>query len=283
MLARLGDGSYEIGSRARIIRERLLAKERFGPRDFLEIQLDVSAGFLSRWRDLILATLTPSRTTGHPERAEFREIVDRGWSGQARPDSTAYRLTRMFREVVSGRVIAFVLSECYEADASFDYTYVRRRDGPIWKLATEQPLHLLDPRYSSWDEFLVSSIDTAIDQARGERKRDLREARWSEYNVTRYRHPLSLALPFAGRWLDMPARPLPGDLYTPRVQWGSIGASERMVVSPGREASGIMHMPTGQSGHPLSPFYGNSHDAWADGVATPFMPGPAEHRLTVTP
>ena len=81
----------------------------------------------------------------------------------------------------------------------------------------------------------------------------------------------------------MPSASLPGDLYTPRVQWGAIGASERMVVSPGKEAEGIMHMPTGQSGHPLSPFYAASHDAWVAGAATPFLPGPAVHTLTLTP
>jgi penicillin amidase len=283
MLAKLGDGSYEIGSRARIISERLASKDRFSPRDFLDIQLDVSAEFLSRWRDLILATLTPERTAGKPERSEFRDIVDRGWSGEARSDSTAYRLTRRFRDLVSERVIAFVLSECYEADPAFDYTNVRRRDGPIWKLVNEQPEHLLDPRYSSWTDLLIGSIDTVIEQTKGDRRRDLREASWSDFNVTMYRHPLSLSLPYVGRWLDMPVRALPGDLYTPRVQWGAIGASERMVVSPGREAAGIMHMPTGQSGHPLSPFYSNSHDAWVNGEATPFLPGPTEHRLVLRP
>ena len=40
-----------------------------------------------------------------------------------------------------------------------------------------------------------------------------------------------------------------------------------MIVSPGHEADGIMHMPTGQSGHPLSPFYSNSHEAWVNGEA----------------
>jgi penicillin amidase len=77
----------------------------------------------------------------------------------------------------------------------------------------------------------------------------------------------------------MPYTPLPGDLYTPRVASGAVGASERMVVSPGREAEGIMHMPTGQSGHPLSPFYANSHGAWVEGRPTPFLPGPARHTL----
>ena len=56
-----------------------------------------------------------------------------------------------------------------------------------------------------------------------------------------------------------------------------------MVVSPGREAEGIMQMPTGQSGHPLSPFYANSHDAWVTGEPTPFLPGPPLHRLTLRP
>jgi penicillin amidase len=81
----------------------------------------------------------------------------------------------------------------------------------------------------------------------------------------------------------MPARPVAGDLYTIQVHSGSLGASERMVVSPGQEASGIMHMPTGQSGHPLSPFYENSHEAWLKGDPTPFLPGPTEHSLTFAP
>jgi penicillin G amidase len=42
-------------------------------------------------------------------------------------------------------------------------------------------------------------------------------------------------------------------------------------------------MPTGQSGHPLSPYYANSHEAWVKGEPTPFLPGEAEHTLTLTP
>lgn len=283
MLARLGDGSYEIGSRARVIRDRLASKERFTARDLLAIQLDTRTGFLSRWRGVILHTLTPAIIGDSGTRRAFRDIVGREWTGNATPDSAAYRLTREFRDVVSERVIAFVLAECYEADRAFDYTTVRRRDAAIWRLVTEQPEHLLDPRYATWSEMLVAAIDDTIEQAMRDRRGDLRERVWSEYNVTTFRHPLSAAVPLIGRWLDMPREPLPGDLYTPRVHWGSIGASERMVVSPGREADGIMHMPTGQSGHPLSRFYGNSHAAWVNGDATPFLPGRTIHTLTLRP
>jgi penicillin amidase len=59
------------------------------------------------------------------------------------------------------------------------------------------------------------------------------------------------------------------------------GASERLVVSPGDEKNGLFHMPGGQSGHPLSPFYRSGHGNWARGDPTPFLPGPTEHRLTL--
>jgi penicillin amidase len=278
--APLGDGNFEVGTRATIIRNRLMAKERFTTDELLDIQLDTSAVFLARWRELILRTLTPGPLAGHSERALFRWIVEKEWTGRATPDSVAYRLTRTFREAVATRVIGFVLSECYEADPSFDYYTVHRREGAIWKLVSEQPHHLLDPQYSTWGELLLSAVDEVIEGAEG---RDLRKLTWSDYNVTTYRHPLSPGLPFAGRWLDMPASSLPGDLFTPNMHWGSAAASERMIVSPGREEEGVMQMPTGQSGHPLSPFYANSHDAWVNGERTPLLPGAAQHRLELTP
>jgi penicillin G amidase len=281
MLARLGDGSYEVGSRARIIHQRLMEKQQFTPRDLLAIQLETRAEFLERWRQLILTTLDWTATSGNDRRAQFRQAVADRWTGQASPDSAGYLLTRRFRERLSERVFTFVLAECYEADEHFDYTTVRRREGPIWRIITEQPQHLLDPRYATWRDMILAAIDSVDEDLRTEG--DLRERRWSEFNKVSFRHPLSAAVPMIGRWLDMPHADIPGDLYTPRMMWGSVGASERMVVSPGREDQGIMHMPTGQSGHPLSPFYGNSHDAWVKGEPTAFLPGAAVHSLTLTP
>ena len=59
----------------------------------------------------------------------------------------------------------------------------------------------------------------------------------------------------------------------PRIQAPAIGASQRLAVSPGHEDDGYMHMPCGQSGHPLSPHYGDSHSAWAEGKADPILAG----------
>jgi penicillin amidase len=238
--------------------------------------------FLTRWRDLILQTLSPAVVALRDERRQFRNLVERSWNGRASPDSVGYRFTRMFRERVSEVVLTFVLSECYAADANFDHTALRRREGPLWKLLTERPTHLLDPLYTSWDELLIQAVDDVIAELK-DSSGDLAERTWGEYNVTEYRHPLAASVPFFGRQLNMPFAPLPGDLFTVRMTWGTETASERFVVSPGREAEGILHMPTGQSGHPLSPFYSNSHDAWVKGAGTPLLPGMAVHRLTLVP
>jgi penicillin amidase len=76
---------------------------------------------------------------------------------------------------------------------------------------------------------------------------------------------------------------MPGDSQMPRVQGPSFGASERMVVSPGRETTAVLHMPGGQSGHPLSPYFLAGHEAWVHGEPTAFLPGPAVHHLVLQP
>jgi penicillin amidase len=95
---------------------------------------------------------------------------------------------------------------------------------------------------------------------------------------------MSRALPaFLARRLDMPREPLPGDRDMPRVQAPDFGASERFAVSPGDEANGYFMMPGGQSGHPLSPYYGAGHADWVRGTPTPFLPGPPEVTLVIRP
>jgi len=101
----------------------------------------------------------------------------------------------------------------------------------------------------------------------------LANATWGKANTLAVRHPLSAAIPALSSVLDMPAVPMSGDTYMPRVQGNDFGASERMVVSPGHEDQGIFHMATGQAGHPLSSYYGLGHEDWIEGKPAPFLPG----------
>jgi len=129
-------------------------------------------------------------------------------------------------------------------------------------------------------DFLLEQLDLTIadlEQSCG----TLAQCTWGLRNTIAIRHPLSAALPLIGGLLDMPTVQLPGDNNMPRVQDGEEGASERFAVSPGHESEGYFHMPGGQSGHPLSPYYRAGFLAWAHGEPLPFLPGPAEHTLTL--
>jgi penicillin amidase len=280
-LSRLGDGGYDLGARARQIRDDLLALEHSGETDSLALQLDDRALFLQRWRDFLLTVLTPEAVAADPRRREMRTFVE-NWGGRASVDSVGYRLVRTFRLVLSQQLFDPLLAPCRQADPTFDYGWIRQAEGPLWQLVTAQPPHLLDPRYPTWQAQFLAAVDAVLDQLQNPGL-TLRERTWGDYNTVRIRHPFGALLPGLADWLDMPPVPLPGGNYMPRVQTLSAGASERLVVSPGREVSGIFHMPVGQSGHPLSPHYRDGQRAWVNGEPSPFLPGPAAHRLRLLP
>jgi penicillin amidase len=285
-LAAIGDGGYADGIRARLIRDRLRDTPKATVGQMLDLQLDNTALFLERWRTLALDALLSSTADSPADRlaarAEFRRLVESTWSGRASSESVGYRLVRTFRAQVVRQVLTFVTAPALARDPSFDYTRSLRTEGPVWALVATRPVHLLDPTFASWDDLLMAAIDAAIAELT-EGGRTLEGRTWGEFNRALIQHPLASAVPQIHRWLNMPEDPLPGDVYTPRAHSPRAGPSERMVVSPGHEEDGILHMPTGQSAHPLSPYFGTMHRAWVEGTAVPFLPGPAKHTLTLTP
>jgi len=282
MLAAIGDGGYDLGARAQQIRDDLLAIERALPEDMLRVQLDDRALFLARWRDLLLEVMTSEAIAAARRRAEARRFVE-DWRGRAAVESVGFRIVRAFRYAVLGEVFATLTAPCRAADPGFDAgELTQQEEGPLWRLVSGRPPHFLAPPYRSWNELLLAMLDKALDNV----TRDgapLAQQTWGRRNTARIRHPLSLAVPRFGGFLDMPPDPLPGADLMPRVQGPDYGASLRFVVSPGREEQGIFHMPTGQSGHPLSPFYRAGHAAWVRGEPTPFLPGPTVHVLVLQP
>ena len=278
MLASIGEGGYADGIRARLIRDRLMRIDKATPQDMLSIQLEDRALFLERWRQLLLETLkSPSGA-----RAQYRDLVDKGWTGRASTGSVGYRLVKEFRMLFVRRVMTSLTAPALAVDPTFDYTRLLRGEGPVWQIVSERPMHLLDPKYKNWDDAILDTVDAVIAQLT-EGGKSLADRTWGEANSAEIRHPLAGAIPFFGKYLNMPGDPLPGDVYTPRASTPRTGPSERMVVSPGRENEGILEVPTGQSGHPLSPHYGDQYRAWLIGEPTPFLPGATVTTLTLTP
>ena len=282
MLAKVGDGGYDLGARARQIRDDLRALAAPAERDMLAVQLDDRALFLARWQKLLLDVLAPAAVAADPRRGELRRLVE-SWGGRAAVDSAGYRLVRTYRSLVRAQVeTPFARAFKHNDDPRFAVGFQAQAEGPLWALVSQRPPHLLDPAFKSWDEALLAAVDATIEQLTRD-GRPLERQTWGARNSPRIQHPLSRALSFLSPLIDMPTLPIPGDSNMPRVQDLGEGASERLAVSPGHESDGYFMMPCGQSGHPLSPHYGDGHRDWVEGRPVSFLPGPAVHTLRLVP
>ncbi len=277
----LGDGGYDPGARARQIKDDLQRIARASVRDMMTVHLDDRAIFLSHWRDLMLQTLSATDLKDTKTRRELRRVVSESWTGRASADSAAYRIVREFRTHVGELAFAPLIERIRQVDPEYSLTAGRGSEGPLWALVSERPMHLLDPKFQTWADLFVAAADRTAEDA--QKAGGIATYVWGRANTVRIRHPLSTAVPMLGPFLDMPTEELPGDSNMPRVQGPTFGASERFAVSPGREKDGYFHMPTGQSGHLLSPHYRDANSAWVTGAATPFLPGSTVHTLTLRP
>ena len=285
-LERIGDGGYALGARAQQIRDDLLALSDATVGDMLAVQLDDRATFYHRWHGLALEALSDIDPAAHPLRSDFRTLLE-DWLPRASIDSVGFRLVYEFRLRLLEEIFQALTAPVREVDPDFGfaeghrYGVSRQFESVAWRLLESQPEHLLNPLYDSWSEQVLAAIDYTIERLQG--PDGLAARTWGERNTANIRHPMSGAIPLIGDWLNMSREPLNGATHMPRVQAPAFGSSERFAVSPGREDEAYFHMPTGQSGHPLSPFYRAGHESWVQGEPTPFLPGPQRHQLRLLP
>jgi penicillin amidase len=281
--AKLGDGGYDTGARAGRIRDLLRAKDRFQPADFLAIQLDSRATRNDVWAALMLAELEKRRSD--PALGAMIAPV-KAWGGVAVPGAVGYRLVDRFRKaVVEGLYEAYVGAP---PAGGLRRTYVASQaEGAARRLMEARPPALVPKGHKDWDGFLDKALATVAEDVREAAGGDVARYSWGaeggEAGRAKISHPLARAIaPLA--WVTNPRDvALPGDRPTVRAQAPGFGASERFAVSPGREAEGLFHMPGGQAGSPMTPWYLAGHDDWVAGRPTPFLPGPAKWQLAMVP
>jgi penicillin amidase len=286
---RLGLGTYDHGARAGQIRDDLRERKQLCERDMLAIQLDNRGVFLERWQRLLLEVLTPAAVAERPHRGLLRLEVE-NWGARAEPGSVGFRIVRRFRAEVRDNILLALTAPCRRANPSFQLRGLDANvEESVWQLVTVRPAHLLPPRFDTWEALLLAAVDQVeqeVQAAQPAFAEALQAFTQGAATRTRIRHPFSAALGPVSGWLrlDMPSEELPGDASAmPRVQASTAGATQRMAVSPGREEEGYFHMPCGQSGHPLSRHYRDGHDDWAQGRASPFLPGAARSVLELRP
>ncbi len=280
-LARVGTNRYDLGARAKQIRDRLMALEApVKEADLYGIMLDNEALFLSRWQKQLSGVL---KAANDPAFETYLNEVE-NWGGLADKNSIGFRLVKDYRDQVYENLFSRITAACTEYNENCDYDAATKQwEAPLWQLVTEMPVSWLPPEYQSWQFFFEkSAFDAWQNVISGDVA--LSDYTWGARNTTEIRHPLSAAVPGLSNLVDMKAFAQNGDKENiPHISGRTQGQSERIVVSPGFEENGIMDLPSGQSGHPLSPYYGAGHQEWLDGGQTPFLPGETKWILTFKP
>ena len=275
----IGNGGYDLGARGWQIQQGLNTIKQADEQALHAIQLDNRALMLERWRELLLTVLTNDVISAHQLQAYRQHIITS--SQRAAAEDVGYSLVRAFRLKLLELQFA-PLSAYLEQHGARSQDLKYSLETPLWALLLQRRADTLPEAYASWDALLLEAVlqsKTQLEQQFG----SLHEANWGNINTARISHPLASAVPLLGDWLNMPATPLNGDSHMPRVQRPGFGQSQRMVVAPGQEQLGILTIPAGQSGHPLSPFYRADHHYWLNEVALPFLPGEKKYQLLLTP
>lgn len=271
------------GYRAYRIRQRLAAEPRLSEAEMLAIQLDTTSEFYEFYRELALSLLTPEIVARDPDLADAAAAA-RQWNGRMDPNSLGIGLLARWRSDLAQAVFAPFLSGCKQMDADFVYRW-KEQETPLRALLRQGlPDIAALGKAPDWQGFLRDVLRDSIQGLRGEHAvTSLLDLPWQRVNTLSIQHFFSRALPLAGIILDMP--PLPGacNNFCVKVLHDHHGATERMVISPNHAEDGILQMPGGQSGHPLSPHFRDQQRSWEDGRPAAFLPGPAEHHLTLQP
>lgn len=296
----VGNGGYALGARASRIRDLLNARNTyFRESDMLTMQLDDQTPLLEPWWQQLSA-----QVQNQPRYAGVANLLG-GWNRRAATDSVSYRIVRTFRAEVLAEYLNAFAAPMRAADPTFTLNFPSHAEVMVAPILRAQAPHLLPKPYKSYAEFELACLDRALAKMLGKLSAEqiarapyanalltdaeislesLENHTWGEQNTAKIQHPLSKAIPVLGWFLDMPSDELPGDTgHVVRAQGPAFGASERLSVSPGHEEQGILQMSGGQSGHPLSPFYGAGHSAWVNGEPTPLLPGAVAHQLTLVP
>jgi len=264
------------GYRAFRISESLRALGAATETDLLRVQVDTTSGFFEFYRHLALTVADPA--------SELTRYLQ-AWNGRMDGDSRGIPLLWVFRERLAERLFAAIVQRCRQYDAHFVYAW-REMETPLRKLLLARaPETLPVAADGDWDRLLRQVLAESA-EALLHRFPDLPlgDITWGQFNKTPIRHPFSRSLPELARWLDMPAVENGGcSGFCIRIIGRDHGATERMVVAPNHPEDGILHMPGGQSGHPLSPHYRDQQDAWLNGTALPFLSGTPVHLQHLLP
>ncbi|WP_316239473.1 penicillin acylase family protein [Bradyrhizobium sp. SZCCHNR1015] len=253
--------AYCSSARAVRIAELLAQDVRMDEADLANLQLDTYCPALEAYRQLALEALEQSEILICKDIDLRTELAS--WDLCASRSSVAASITFAFREILAVELLAPIVAACRSADPAYVYRWPLS-DVPVLAMVQSRDPLLLPARHRDvgWQTFLNNCLRESLRRLGAESRTGLR---WGVVNRTRFGYTLAKLIARIDALVSPPSSEQDGSHECVRIATSTDGAAFRLVVSPGRESSGLFQMAGGQSSHPLSPHFDDLHRDWLKG------------------
>ena len=216
----------------------------------------------------------------------------RAWDGRMTRDAAAPLILYAWAGTLTRRLMADEIGPAFDEFRTPKLSILTAilRDAPAWcDNVNSAPVEDCPGQ-------AAAALETALDELNRRFDRPLDQLRWGEAHIARFPHPILDQVPLAGAIFGYGVE-TPGGTYT--VNRGSAaygadrdkhfedihGSGYRAVYDLGDPGNSRFMIATGQSGNPLSPWYGNLATRWRDGQYLKLVGGETDAggRLRLTP
>jgi penicillin G amidase len=271
------NGQFGPPYRSLEIRDWLISRGAWKPRDMLAVQKDVYSSFASHLAHKIIAAYDSAFDHGKPSKPELREAVTllRSWNGQMEKQTPAPLLIILTYQQLEKRALKSAWSGPADVYQSM--------------LAPAAIQNIIDSNgglfFRNTNQALLDALAAGIEEGRGTQGSNLARWDYGRYNLLTIKHPVGSQLPLAGAYFNIGPVEMSGSSTSIKQTSSKLGPSMRFVADLGDWDGSLNNIDIGQSGQILSRHYKDQWDAYYVGrsFAMQFDKVEAEDTLEILP
>jgi penicillin amidase len=266
-------GEFGAPYRSLEIRDRLIGRAGWNPRDMLAVEKDVYSSFASHLARQIVTAYDHAQ----PAKPELREAVAllRSWNGQMEKQTPAPLLVTLAYQQLEKRVVKaawFGSTDIYQS-----------------VMAPAAIQNILDSNgrlfFRDTNQALLDALRAAIEEGRRTQGSNLARWDYGRDNLLTIKHPVGSQLPLVGTYFNIGPVEMSGSSTTIKQTSTTLGPSMRFVADLAHWDGSLNNIDIGQSGQILSRHYKDQWDAYYVGRSFPmqFDKVEAKDTLVVSP
>lgn len=250
-------GNFAPHYRANRILDELKRREKWAPEEMVKLQADIYSPFSHFLAGQAVAAWDRKKAS-NPLLKGAVEML-RGWKGdmdaaKAEPLIATY-LANYLRRSIAAKATNMPTIE-WEPFIYF---------GVMENMLRKRP----EGWFADWDHELLRCLQEGVEEGARRQGPDVRKWQWGEFNKLAIVNPVVRGVPWVSGYFQIGPVGVSGSSTTVKQTTGRMGPSMRMVVDFGDPQGGLLNLPVGQSGQPLSGHFKDQWEAYSNATSYP--------------